>query len=185
MDSLKFNKIFAGMLCAGLLIMIFSKLGDFLVSPVEIVQNAYPIKVENKDSIKKDVREDIVEPILAMLASANIEDGIKIAKKCTACHVFEADGPNKVGPNLYNLINKEIGKSDYNYSKAFLALNGLWTYSELNKFLYKPKNYVKGTKMNFVGLKKTKDRANLIAWIRTLSENPVSLPTPEQINNSN
>ena len=60
MDSLKFNKIFAGMLCAGLLIMIFSKLGDFLVSPVEIVQNAYPIKVENKDSIKKDVREDIV-----------------------------------------------------------------------------------------------------------------------------
>ena len=110
------------------------------------------------------------------VANRTIASGEKVAKKCTACHVFVDGGNNKVGPGLYNIVNKPIGKADYGYSKAFAALNGNWTYEELNKFLYKPKEYVKGTKMNFAGLKKTKDRANLIAWLRERSNAPAPLP---------
>ena len=177
MDSLRFNKIAAGVLCAGLLIMALDKVSDMLVNPKIIAENTYPIKVEeNEDNTEKVTTASVIEPIISLLSNADTSSGKKIAKKCTACHAFEAGGANKVGPNLYNIVNKSIAKSDFAYSKAFLALNGQWTYEELNKFLYKPKKYVKGTKMNFVGLKKTEDRANLIAWLRTLSNEPVSLP---------
>ena len=177
MDSLRFNKIAAGVLCAGLLIMALDKVSNMLVQPKRIAENTYPIKVEeNEDNTKKVATASIIEPITSLLLNADIEVGKNIAKKCTACHAFEAGAANKVGPNLYNIVNKSIGKSEFAYSKAFLALNGKWDYEELNKFLYKPKKYAKGTKMNFVGLKKTKDRANLIAWLRTLSNQPVALP---------
>ncbi|MAQ06323.1 MAG: cytochrome c family protein [SAR116 cluster bacterium] len=185
MDSLKFNKIAAGILCAGLLIMGFIKVGDFLVKPQQLAQNAYPIKIEQKKSVSsKTTSASVIEPILALLSKADTKAGEKIAKKCTACHVFKASGPNKVGPNLYNIVNKSIGSAEFSYSKAFKTLKGNWSYEELNKFLYKPKNYIKGTKMNFAGLKKLSDRANLIAWLRIQADNPESLPTDEEIEKS-
>ena len=177
MDSLKFNKIAAALLSSILLIMMFGKIGNFLVNPNTDVSNAYPIEVpETNTTVAKEEKEVIIEPITALLATANLESGLKIAKKCVACHGFDAGGPNKVGPNLYDIVNKDQGKADYAYSKVLAALNGKWTYEELNKFLYKPKLYSKGTKMNYAGLSKTKDRANLIAWLRTKSDNPVPLP---------
>ena len=177
MDSLKFNKIAAALLSSILLIMMFGKIGNFLVNPNTDVSNAYPIEVpETNTAMAKEEKEVVIEPITALLATANLESGLKIAKKCVACHGFDAGGPNKVGPNLYDIVNKDQGKADYAYSKVLAALNGKWTYEELNKFLYKPKLYSKGTKMNYAGLSKTKDRANLIAWLRTKSDNPVPLP---------
>ena len=177
MDSLKFNKIAAALLSSILLIMMFGKIGNFLVNPNTDVSNSYPIEVpETNTAEAKEKKEVIIEPITALLATANLESGLKIAKKCVACHGFDAGGPNKVGPNLYDIVNKDQGKADYAYSKVLAALNGKWTYEELNKFLYKPKLYSKGTKMNYAGLSKTKDRANLIAWLRTKSDNPVPLP---------
>ena len=177
MDSLKFNKIAAALLSSILLIMMFGKIGNFLVNPNTDVSNAYPIEVpETNTASAKEEKEVIIEPITALLVTANLESGLKIAKKCVACHGFDAGGPNKVGPNLYDIVNKDQGKADYAYSKVLAALNGKWTYEELNKFLYKPKLYSKGTKMNYAGLSKTKDRANLIAWLRTKSDNPVPLP---------
>ena len=137
--------------------MGLSKVANFLVPPAKIVQNAYPIKVEIKEvSSSKVVESNVPKPILAMISSADISAGEKISKKCTACHSFELNGPNKVGPNLHDIVNKSIEKAKYNYSKAFLTLEGKWSYEELNKFLYKPKEYIKGTKMNFAGLKKLK-----------------------------
>ena len=177
MDSLKFNKIAAAILSSILLIMMFGKIGNFLVKPNTDVSNAYPIEVpETNTAVAREEKEVVIEPITALLATANLESGLKIAKKCVACHGFDAGGPNKVGPNLYDIVNKDQGKADYAYSKVLAALNGKWTYEELNKFLYKPKLYSKGTKMNYAGLSKTKDRANLIAWLRTKSDNPVPLP---------
>ena len=135
---------------------------------------------ENAETKIKETKEIVVEPILALLANADIDSGQKISKKCTACHGFEAGGVNKVGPNLYNIVNKEQGKADYAYSKTLASLSGKWTYEELNKFLYKPKLFYKGTKMNYAGLSKTKDRADLIAWLRTKSDSPEALPQIKQ-----
>ena len=177
MDALRINKIAAALLSGVLLIMVFGKIGNILVDPKTEISNAYPIEVPEKNQIKSKVVEEVViEPILALLATANLESGQKISNKCVACHGFDAGGPNKVGPNLYNIVNKDQGKADYAYSKVLASLSGKWSYEELNKFLYKPKLYSKGTKMNYAGLSKTKDRANLIAWLRTKSDSPVSLP---------
>ena len=177
MDALRINKIAAALLSGVLLIMVFGKIGNILVDPKTDISNAYPIEVPEKNQIKSKVVEEVViEPILALLATANLESGQKISKKCVACHGFDSSGPNKVGPNLYNIVNKDQGKADYAYSKVLASLSGKWSYEELNKFLYKPKLYSKGTKMNYAGLSKTKDRANLIAWLRTKSDSPVSLP---------
>jgi cytochrome c len=177
MDALRINKIAAALLSGILLIMVFGKIGNILVDPKTDISIGYPIEVPEKNQIKSKVVEEVViEPILALLATANLESGQKISKKCVACHGFDAGGPNKVGPNLYNIVNKDQGKADYAYSKVLASLSGKWSYEELNKFLYKPKLYSKGTKMNYAGLSKTKDRANLIAWLRTKSDSPVSLP---------
>lgn len=177
MDALKFNKIAAAVLSGILLIMVFGKIGNILVNPNTDVSNAYPIQVPESASTEiKEEKEVVIEPIAALIAAANIESGLKIAKKCVACHGFDAGGANKVGPNLYNIVNKDQGKADYAYSKVLASLTGKWTYEELNKFLYKPKLYSKGTKMNYAGLSKTQDRADLVAWLRTLSDNPVPLP---------
>ena len=177
MDALRFNKIAAALLSGVLLIMVFGKIGNILVNPKTEISNAYPIEVPEKNETKSKVAEEvIIEPILTLLATADLESGFKISKKCVACHGFDAGGPNKIGPNLYNIVNKDQGKADYAYSKVLASLSGKWTYEELNKFLYKPKLYSKGTKMNYAGLSKTKDRANLIAWLRTKSDSPVSLP---------
>jgi len=111
------------------------------------------------------------------LASADIAAGQALSKKCTACHVFDKGGPNKVGPNLYNVVNRDVASvADFKYSGALTDHGGAWSYEELNGFLYKPKAWVSGTKMNYAGLSKAEDRANIIAWLRTLSDNPTPLP---------
>ena len=183
MDALRFNKIAAALLSGVLLIMVFGKIGNLLVNPNTEVSNAYPIEVpENAETKIKETKEIVVEPILALLANADIDSGQKISKKCVACHSFNSGGKNKVGPNLWNILNQsKASKDGYSYSKALKEFGGEWDYQSLNAFLLKPKNYINGTKMNFSGLKKTKDRANIIAWLRSLSDNPEPLPTEDEI----
>ena len=180
MDNLNFNKIAAGVLCGGLLLMAGIKAGEILLPHQDIEENAYPFEVAEAGdgSSAPAVPQDTgPEPILAMLASADIDAGQALSKKCTACHSFDAGGPNKVGPNLYNIVNRGIGGVDgFKYSTALSEFGGNWDYEQLNGFLYKPKSWVNGTKMNYAGLKKPNDRANIIAWMRTLSADPAQLP---------
>jgi cytochrome c len=115
--------------------------------------------------------------IAALLASADTANGEKISKRCAACHSFDNGGANKIGPNLWNVVGDHQGQGrDYQFSEAMAGLGGSWTYQTLDEFLTSPKAYVPGTKMTFAGLKKAEDRADLIAWLRTLSESPQPLP---------
>ena len=190
MDELKFNKIFAGVLLAGLLLMAGIKAGDILVPSHDSHghgggehKNSYPIEVADLGDAGAVVAAPAgPEPILALLAEADIAAGMKLAKICTACHVFEEGGANKVGPVLWNIVNADKGAIDgFGYSTALAAFGGGWDYASLNAFLYKPKAYIEGTKMNFAGLKKPKDRANMIAYLRSLSGAPAALPTDAEI----
>ena len=114
---------------------------------------------------------------MTLLASASLEKGEKTYKKCGSCHSYTKEGKNKVGPNLWNIVNRPKANVDgFAYSSALAEFGGVWGYEELSKFLYKPKDYIKGTKMNFAGLKKAEDRANLILFMREQSDNPVPLP---------
>ena len=90
--------------------------------------------------------------------------------KCKSCHKLD-DGVNGVGPHLYKVINRDIGSIEgFKYSKALMGLEGVWSIEELNKYLTKPSEYAPGTAMSFAGLKKDKDRADLIEYLNTLSE---------------
>jgi cytochrome c len=112
-----------------------------------------------------------------LLKAAKPEDGEKIATKCKACHDFTKGGPNKVGPNLYDIVgNKQAHLDNFSYSDAVKKLGGEWSYENLDKFLTKPKDYAPGTKMTFPGLPKPEDRAAVIAYLRTLSDSPKPLP---------
>ena len=196
-DPLALNKIIAGFLCACLLLIGAGKFASFMQGGDEhhgdhhsedehsLSKNAYPIEVPEASITQTSAIVSTpvkIVPILALIATANIDAGKKLSKKCAACHSFNAGGPNKVGPNLWNVLNREIGKVDsYKYSKALTAFGGEWNYSSLNKFLIKPKEYIKGTKMNYAGLRKEKDRANILLWLRSLAENPADLPTEDEI----
>jgi cytochrome c len=179
MDSFEFNKITASILVALLVAMIGSLLSDHLVHPHKIEKPAFVVEgvVAASKPGDKPSEEDTLKPITPLLASANAERGKEIAKKCTQCHTFEKGGPNRTGPNLWGIIgNKVAHAADFAYSAAFKEKGGTWDNEKLNVLLHKPRSFVQSTKMSFVGLKDAQERADVIAYLHTLSDNPVPLP---------
>lgn len=182
MDPFEFNKV-----AMALLATIFVIFGVNIVSEAifhaEAPEEPAYILAEVGDPAGGAVEETgpAYEPVEPLLASADIEAGEDEFKKCAACHTTEQGGPNKVGPNLWDIVNRDIAANEeFSYSSGMEAFGEgkQWTYEELNAFLYKPKSYVKGTAMGFVGLKDVEDRANVIAYLRTLSGDPQPLPDP-------
>ena len=97
-------------------------------------------------------------------------------KKCAACHSIAKGGSNKIGPALWGVLGKPAGSvSDYKYSKAMTAHGKPWSFEEMNSFLIKPKDWIKGTKMTFVGLKNDKDRAAVILYMNEKTNSPLPL----------
>lgn len=98
--------------------------------------------------------------------------GEKTAKACAVCHTFDKGGANKIGPNLYGIAgNNHAHLEGFKYSDAIKALHDKkWTDDELNQFLFAPAAHIKGTKMTFAGVKNDQDRANVIAYLHTLSD---------------
>ena len=122
------------------------------------------------------------EPILHLIATADIAKGEKLSKACASCHNFQKGEPAKIGPTLWDTVgHKKGGHAGFAYSEGMVAKGGTWTYADLNKFLYKPKAFVNGTKMSFIGLKKPEDRAAIIAWLRTLEDSPPPMPSQGEI----
>lgn len=121
--------------------------------------------------------EQPIEEIAPLLASAPVEEGEALFKKCTACHTAEKGGPAKVGPNLWGVVGGPKAHSEsFNYSKALAEKGGEWSYEDLNHFIANPKGFIPGTKMTYAGLKKAEERAALVAYLRTLSDSPPPLP---------
>ena len=113
---------------------------------------------------------------MALLASASVADGEKVFKKCTACHSIVKGGGNKIGPTLWGVLGRRAGSvTDYKYSKAMATHGKTWSFEEMNGFLTKPKDWIKGTKMSFAGLKKETDRAAVILYMNKNTESPLSL----------
>ena len=181
MSGLEVNKILASIILSLIVVKVIGHIGNFIIdlNDTEMLQTAYKIEVpETFNNVSgSDTEEEVIEPISLILANGSFDKGQKIFKKCSACHTYKKEGANKVGPNLWNLINStKANVEDFAYSKELAEFGGQWGYEELALFLYKPKEYIKGTKMNFSGLKKVQDRANLVLFLREQSDNPVPLP---------
>ena len=141
---------------------------------------------ENLSLAKVDIEENkpIAEKIIVIekpkltfeeeLALASVDAGLKLSKKCTACHSLKSGGPNGVGPTLWNIVNAPKASIEgYSYSSGLSSIGGSWTIQDLNMWLKSPKKYAPGNKMSFAGLRKTKDRANMIAFLNSISDEPV------------
>jgi cytochrome c len=179
MDSFEFNKITASVLVALLIGMIGSLLSEHLVHPSKLEKPVLVIEgVEASATPGQKPEEETLKPITPLLASASVERGKAIAKKCTQCHTFEKGAPNRTGPNLWGIIGAKIAHAaDFAYSSGFKDKGGTWNDEELNIFLHKPRSFVQSTKMSFVGLKDAQERADVIAFLHTLSDSPIPLPT--------
>ncbi len=120
--------------------------------------------------------------IAVLLQSADVERGKNVFKRCAACHTADKGGANKIGPHLWDVVNRQAAEvSDFSYSapmKEFGAEGNHWDFDHLDHFLKAPKAYIKGTAMGFAGLKKDNERADLIAYLATLADTPVALPNP-------
>jgi len=177
--DLEFNKVSAAVLLAGIIAMLSAFITNILYNP-EVqhgdVKRGYKIEVAEAGSAGAAKVEEKLD-IVALMTSADVTKGQKTAKKCVACHTFDKGGADKVGPNLWSIINKPIAsKSGYAYSEALKSKATNWNYDELFAFLKSPKKYAKGTKMSFAGIKKPKQIADLVEYLRQQSDNPASLP---------
>ncbi len=181
MNLFEINKIVGAVLATGLVVFVINQLGDRLVSPTPLEKPAYVVAVEEEAAEEEQAIEAAAEEdapaVFALLGAADVEAGRKVAKKCAACHSFDKGGRNKVGPNLWDVVGGDIASVEgYRYSKPMAALEGSWGYQELDRYLADPKAHVPGTKMVFRGLKEAGARANVILFLRSLSDSPAPLP---------
>lgn len=183
MNNMEFNKVFAAILIAGIIAMLCGFIAKQIVHPESLAKNAVLIEAAEAAETGGAAAVATAEPILALIGGADVTRGQSVAKACAACHSFDKGGKNGVGPNLWGVVTrKKSSLADFAYSHELEKQGGdVWTYAELNKFLWKPKAYASGTKMNYMGVKKPEDRAAVIAYLRTLADAPAALPSDGDI----
>lgn len=175
MDSMEVNKAFAAILTAGIVFMAAGVVGGLVVHPERLEQAAIQIgDVPEEGAPAAAPAEPELEPIGPLLANADVQAGQQMAQRlCASCHTFNEGGRNGVGPNLYAIVGQPHAHVDgFNYSSAMQGKHEEpWSYEALNAFLRRPSAAIPGTRMAFAGISNAQQRANLIAYLRSITPN--------------
>ncbi|MEQ9641869.1 MAG: cytochrome c family protein [Alphaproteobacteria bacterium] len=175
MDTFELNKIAGAVLGAALFVMVIAEISNFLVHPHQLEKAV--IEMEAEEAAPATASDEPQVPLSQLLAEADAAKGEKQAKKCAACHTFDKGGANKIGPNLYAILGRDIASHEgFSYSEALAGLEGDWTWESLSAFLADPKGFAAGTKMAFAGMKRDGQRADLLLYLRNLADAPMELP---------
>jgi cytochrome c len=182
MDSFEFNKIAGAVLGTALAVMGLREVSSAIYHTEAPEKPGYLIEVAETAPAggAEPAAVAAAAPIGVLLASADAAKGANAAKACGACHSFDKGGANKVGPNLWDIVQRPIAShAGFAYSEALTAKAGQpWTYDDLNAFILNPRGYAPGTKMAYAGLKNDASRADLLAYLGSLSDAPKPFPAP-------
>ena len=181
MDSFEINKILGAVLATCLVLLITSFTANALFAPKQPEKPGFAIAAKEESGKAGEAKAAAApsEPIEKLLQTASVEKGAASVKVCQTCHTFEKGGPNRVGPNLFGIVgdHKGEGRNGFNFSAAIKAKGGEWTIDDLNQFITNPKGFIPGTAMGFAGIQRDSQRADVIAYLNSLSDNPKPLPT--------
>jgi cytochrome c len=179
MDSFELNKILGAILGTLLFVMGLGFIAEAIYAP-RAAGPGYDLPAPSQENPNGPTQPTAAVDIGTLLAKADPKAGEAAAKKCQTCHDFTEGGPNKTGPNLYGVVDRPIASHPgFDYSSDLKAHgNDKWTYENLNTWITAPKAFAANTKMSYSGDKDDQDRANVIAYLGTLSHNPVPYPAP-------
>jgi cytochrome c len=180
MDSFEWNKIIGAVLGTAIFIFVVRQVAEVIYEPEVPAKPGYVVEgvVETAGPAAAPVAE-VMPDWGTVLPAADVAGGKTVSVKCEQCHDLSKGGPNKIGPNLYGVVDRpRATHPGFDYSGAMKSKNDPWTYDELFKYLKSPQSYVPGTKMTFAGLPREQDRINLIAYLRSNADSPAAIPAP-------
>jgi cytochrome c len=182
MDTWEFNKVAGAVLGTALVVFGLGELRGAIYHSTNPAKPGFAIQVTETATGGggETGGETAKVPIGTLLAKADPAKGQTIAKACQACHDFTKGGPNKVGPNLWDVVERPIASHEgFAYSDSLKEHAGdKWTFDNLNTFVHDPKSFAPKTKMTFSGVKPDPQRADVLAFLRSLSDSPKPLPNP-------
>jgi cytochrome c len=178
MNSFEINKILGALLGTCLVLVAVHIVSGAIFEPRTPAKPGYVIEVKSEEPAGAAAKAPAETPIATLLASASADRGANVARQCEACHNFKEGAGAKIGPDLYNVVNRPIASAQgFNYSAALKGkAGGKWDFDTLNKWLTKPSAFAPGTAMTFAGISNEKQRADVIDYLDSLSPNPVPLP---------
>ncbi len=179
MDSFETNKIVGAVLMTLLVTTVIGHVGDILVREPEAGKSHF--EIAGAPATAAPSQQASVPagppPLAPLLAKASVADGQSAAAPCKTCHTFGKGEPAKIGPNLYAIVGEKIAAvPGYEFSDALKKIQGTWTFDELNEWLEGPQKMAPGTKMTFAGVPDPQKRADVIAYLNSLSDHPEPLP---------
>jgi cytochrome c len=169
-----FNTMAGCFLASALFAMVIGKVSNALGDVQEPAKPAIAVSEAAPEAAAGDKPAE-VPPIGPKLKDANVQHGEAIFKQqCFTCHTIDKGAPNKIGPNQWDLVGRKKASEDgFSYSPAVQKLGGAWDYEDINRMIFKPQQFARGTKMAFAGLPKEQDRADVIAYLRTMHDQPL------------
>lgn len=182
MDSFEWNKIIGAVLGTAIFIFVVRLVAEKIYEPEKPQKPGYVVEGVAETPASGGGAAPVAEAMPdwgTVLPAADVAGGKTLSTKCEQCHDLTKGGPNKIGPNLFGVVDRPRATHEgFSYSSAMKGKPGNWTYDELFKFIKEPGVYIPGTKMSFAGLRSEKDRINLIAYLRSNADSPAAIPAP-------